>query len=140
MVPAGTLIAVKLLTNLSEYFMGGGVIRGCPQAQFFSHKIIKTYLSHPKKGTFGGLPGVALSRGQDMLDTEKHIFEHSFFPATQLSPLRVGCLVSCCVGCCVVVMLLSLSSFTLLPRCQHCRCHYHWHTAAAATAVGWQGG
>jgi hypothetical protein len=40
---------------------------------FFSHKNIKSYLSHPKKGTFGGLPGIALSRGQDMLDTEKNI-------------------------------------------------------------------
>jgi hypothetical protein len=38
-------------------------LRGCPQAQFFSHKNIKTYLSCPKKGTFGGLPSVALSRG-----------------------------------------------------------------------------
>jgi hypothetical protein len=38
-------------------------IRGCPQAQFFEHKNIKTYLSRPKKGTFGGLPGIALSRG-----------------------------------------------------------------------------
>jgi hypothetical protein len=34
-----------------------------PQAQFFEHKNIKTYLSRPKKGTFGGLPGVVLSRG-----------------------------------------------------------------------------
>jgi hypothetical protein len=38
-------------------------LRGCPQAQFFHIKNIKTYLSRPKKGTFRGLPGVALSRG-----------------------------------------------------------------------------
>jgi hypothetical protein len=29
----------------------------------FLHKNIKTFLSRPKKGTFGGLAGVALSRG-----------------------------------------------------------------------------
>ncbi len=56
-------------------------------------------------------------------------FEHIFFPLTQLFSLRVGCLVGCRVGCCVVVMLLSLSSSTLLPRCQH-RHHCHrWHAA-----------
>jgi hypothetical protein len=71
---------------------------------------------------------------------DKHSFEHSFFPATQLFPLRVGCLVGCCVGCCVVFMLLMLSLFTLLPHCQHCCRRYHWHTAATATAIGWQGG
>jgi hypothetical protein len=38
-------------------------LRGCPQAHFFSHKNIKTYFSCQKKGTFRGLPGVALSRG-----------------------------------------------------------------------------
>jgi hypothetical protein len=37
----------------------------------FSHKNIKTYLSCPKKGTFGGLPGVALSRGQDIAGHRK---------------------------------------------------------------------
>jgi hypothetical protein len=66
---------------------------------------------------------------------KKHSFEHSFFPATQLFPLRVGCLLGCCVGCCVVVMLLMLSLFTfiatlptLLPlpplARRHCR-HRH---------------
>jgi hypothetical protein len=70
-------------------------------------------------------------------------FEHSFSPATQLSPLLVGCLVGFRVGCCVVVMLLSLSLFTLLPRCQHRRRRHHRHAAAAATAataIGRQGG
>jgi hypothetical protein len=84
-------------------------------------------------------PGV-----ETYLDTlKKHSFEHSFSPATQLSPLCVGCLVGCHVGCCVVVMLLSLSLFTLLLHCQHRRCRHHWHAAAAAiaaTAVGRQGG
>jgi hypothetical protein len=61
---------------------------------------------------------------------KKHSFKHSFFPAIQLFPLCVGCLVGCCVGCCVVVMLLSLSLFTLLPHCQHRRCHHRWHAAA----------
>jgi hypothetical protein len=41
-------------------------IRLCPQAQYFLHKNIKTYLSCKKKGTFGGLAGIALSRGQDI--------------------------------------------------------------------------
>jgi hypothetical protein len=50
---------------------------------------------------------------------KKHSFEHSFSPPTQLSPLRIGCLVGCRVGCCVVVMVLLLSFFTLLPHCQH---------------------
>jgi hypothetical protein len=44
----------------------GSVLRPCPQAQFFSPKNTTTYLSHQKKGTFGGLPGIALSRGQDI--------------------------------------------------------------------------
>ncbi len=72
---------------------------------------------------------------------EKHSFTHSFFPAAQLFPPRVGCLVVCCVvGCCVVVMLLLLFSFTLLLRCQHHRRHHCWHAAAAATTVGPHGG
>ncbi len=82
-------------------------LKPCPQAQFCSLKNIKTYLSHPKKGTFGGLAGVALSRGWDIpLDTKKKIFAHSFIPPAQLFPLCVGCLVGCHVGCCVVVVLL----------------------------------
>ncbi len=117
-------------------------MRPCPQAQFFSPKNIKTYLSCPKKGTFGGLAGVALSRGGDIPGHQKkHSFKHRFFPAAQLFPIRVGCHVVCCVGCCVVVVLLSFSLFTLLPRCKHrCRRH-HWHAAATtATAVGWHEG
>ncbi len=71
---------------------------------------------------------------------KKHSFEHSFFPATQLFPLCVGCFVGWRFGWCVVVMLLSLSLLTLLPCCQHCcRCH-RWHAAASTTTVGWQGG
>jgi hypothetical protein len=50
--------------KLKRYLLDLSVLykRPCPQAQLFSHKNIKTYLSHTKKGTFGGLPGVALSR------------------------------------------------------------------------------
>ncbi len=110
----------------------------------FSHKNMKTYLSRPKKGTFGGLPGISLSRGRDIAEhRKKHIFKHSFSPATPLSPLLVGCLDGCRVGCCVVVMLFLLSLFTLLPRCQHCHHHHRPHTvtpATAATAVGQRGG
>jgi hypothetical protein len=110
----------------------------------FLYKNIKTYLSCPKKGTFRGLPGIALSRGQDIAGhRKKHSFKHSFSPTSQLSSIRVGCLVGCCVGCCVVLMLLLLSSFTLLPCWQHRRHHHRRRAAAAdtaATAVGRQGG
>ncbi len=71
---------------------------------------------------------------------KKHSFTHSFFPAAQLFPLRVGCHVGCPVGCCVVVVFLSLFLFTLLPRCQHRHCRHCWHAAAAATAIGRCGG
>ncbi len=33
-------------------------IRWCPQARFFNHKIIKSYLSRPKKGMIVDLAGV----------------------------------------------------------------------------------
>jgi hypothetical protein len=33
-------------------------LRWCPQARFFNHKIIKSYLSRPKKGMIGDLAGV----------------------------------------------------------------------------------
>ncbi len=82
------------------------------------HKNIKTHFSRPKKGTFGGLPGVVLSRGRDIPGhSKKHRFTHSFFPAIQLSPLRVGCLVGCRVGCCVVVPPPPLAP----RRCPHRR-------------------
>ena len=62
------------------------ILRPCPQAQFFSHKNIETYLSRPQKGTFGGLLGVALSRGQHIAGhRKKHSFTHSFFPSIPLS-------------------------------------------------------
>jgi hypothetical protein len=77
------------------------------------------------------------------LDIEKkHSFEHNFFPAIQLSPLHVGCLVGCCVGCCVVAMLLSLSLFTFSPHCQHPHCRHCQHAAPSATTFslhrGWR--
>ncbi len=34
-------------------------LRLCPQARFFNHKIIKSYLSRPKKGMIGDLAGVS---------------------------------------------------------------------------------
>ncbi len=67
---------------------------------------------------------------------KKHSFTHSFFTAAQLSNLHVGCFVGCRAGCCVVVMLLSLSSFTLLPCCQHRHHRHRLHAAAAVTAAG----
>ncbi len=105
------------------------------------HKNI-LYLSHLKRGTFGGLAGMALSRGRGIPGhwKKKHSFTHSFFLAAQLFPLRVGCLVGWRVGCCVVVMLLPLSLFTLLPRCQHRLCCHCWHAAAAAPTIGRHGG
>jgi hypothetical protein len=55
-------------TKMVYYELKSGItnitlFRPCPHAQFFSPKNTKTYLSLQKKGTFGGLPGVALSRG-----------------------------------------------------------------------------
>ncbi len=46
-------------------------LRPCPQAQFFLQENITTYLSCPKKGTFKGLAGVALSRGRDIPGLKK---------------------------------------------------------------------
>jgi hypothetical protein len=61
------------------------ILRPCRQAQFF-HIKTKTYLSRPQKGTFKGLPGVALSRGQHIAGHQKkHSFTHSFFPSAPLS-------------------------------------------------------
>jgi hypothetical protein len=107
-------------------------LRLCPQAQLFSPKKHENNPFLPKKRY--------LWRSGWRSTEKKHSFTHSFFPTTQISPLHVGCLVGCRIGCCVVVMLLSLSLFTLLPHCQHCRCRHRWHTATAATAVGWHGG
>jgi hypothetical protein len=76
----------------------------CPQAQFFSHKNTKTYLSRQKKVHSEVCLALHCPGVKTYLDTEKkHSFTHSFFPATQLSPLHVGCLVDCPFGCCVVV-------------------------------------
>jgi hypothetical protein len=89
----------------------------------------------PEKGTFRVLPGVALSRGRDI---PGHSRKNTVWNTVSFPPLNYPCLVGCCVGSCFVVMLLSVSLFTLLPRCQHRHRHHHWHAAAAATAVGWQ--
>jgi hypothetical protein len=35
-----------------------GQLRPCPQARFLNHKIIKSYLSRPKKGMIGDLAGI----------------------------------------------------------------------------------
>ncbi len=73
------------------------------KALHFEHRSLDTFPARKKVHSEVCLalhcPGV-----ETYLDTEKkHSFTHSFFPATQLSPLRVGCLVGCHVGCCVVV-------------------------------------
>ncbi len=96
-------------------------LRGCPQAQFFSHKNIKTYLSHPKKGTFGGLPGVALSRGRDIPGhRKKHSFEHSSLPPLNYPPsvlavllvvMLVVVLLSCCC-CCLCLLCCRIANTT----------------------------
>jgi hypothetical protein len=92
----------------------------------FLHKNMETYLSRPKKRYLwrSGWRSTVHGLRHTWTLKKKHSFTHSFFPAAQLLPLRVGCLVGCCVGCCVVVMLLLLSLFTLLPHC---------NTAATAT-------
>ncbi len=103
-------------------------LRPCPQAQFFSHKNIKTYPSRLKKGTFVGLPGVALSRGQHIQGHQKkNIVSHivSFpplnYPPPMLDVLLVVVLVVVLLSCCC--------------HCLHLRC-CHVANTAAATMVG----
>ncbi len=71
-------------------------------------------------------PGVETYLGTE----KKHSFTHSFFPATQLSPLRVGCLVGCHVGCCVVVLPPPSA-----PCCRRHRRHSHWSSSRMTPAT-----
>jgi hypothetical protein len=105
-------------------------MRLCPQAQFFSPKNIKTYLSRPKIGTFGGLAGAALSRGQDIPEHWKNIVSHivSFLPLNY-SPSVLAVLV---VVMLVVVLLLCCCCCLHLL---HCRVANTAATTAAATAT-----
>jgi hypothetical protein len=99
----------------------------CPQAQFFSPKNTKTYFSHQKKGTFGGLPGVALSRGQDIPGhSRKNTVSNTVsFPPLNYSPSVLAVLL-------VVVLVVVLLSCCCCCLCFLC-CHVA-NTAAAATA------
>jgi hypothetical protein len=103
------------------------LLRGCPQAQFFSHKHIKTYLSHPKKGTFRGLPGVALSRGLDIAGHIKNIVSN----IVSLPPLNYPPPV-------LAVLLVVMLVVVLLSCCCHCLCLLCCRVAntAAAATVG----
>ncbi len=116
-------------------------LRPCPQAQLFSPKNIKTYLSCPKKGTFGGLAGVALSRGRGIPGHwKKHSFTHSFFPTAQLFPppcwlsYWLLCWLLCCCGVVVVVFVYFAAALPtplpLPPPAHHHRCHCHRHRLA----------
>jgi hypothetical protein len=97
-------------------------LRACPQAHFYSHKNIKTYLSRPKKGTLEVFLALHCPGVETYLHTEKkHSFTHNFSPAIQLSPLCVGSLVGFHVGCCVVV-----SPPSLAPLCPRHRRHRRW--------------
>ncbi len=106
------------------------VLRGCPQAQFFSHKNIKTYLSRPKKGTFGGLPGITklcsklffLCPGvETYLDTKKNIVSNIVSPpplnyppsmlAVFLVVVLVVVLLSCC-SCCLCLLCCRVANTT----------------------------
>ncbi len=121
-------IAVGLGEKVCDFLCQKNSLRPCPQAQLFSHKNIKTYRSRPKKGTFGGLPGVALSRegSRHTWTLKKNIVSHIVsFPPLNYPPSVLAVL--------LVVMLVVV----LL-----CRRH-RWHPAAtttAATAVGRRAG
>jgi hypothetical protein len=93
---------------------------------FFSPKNTKTYLSRQKKGTFGGLPGVALSRGQDIPGHSRKntvLNTVSFlplnYPPSELAVLLVVVLVVVLLSCCCC--------------CLHLLCCRVTNTATAAT-------
>jgi hypothetical protein len=103
-------------------------IRWCPQAQFFSPKNTKTktYLSRQKKGTFGGLPGVALSKGRDIPGHSRKntVLNTVSFPPLSYSPSVLA------------VLLVVVLVFVLLSCCCCCLCLLCCrvaNTAAAAT-------
>jgi hypothetical protein len=103
-------------------------LRWCPQAQFFSPKNTKTYLSCQKKGTFGGLPGVALSRGRDIPGhSRKNTVSNTVsFPPLNYSPSMLAVLLVVAL----VVVLLSCCCCCLCLLC--CRVA----NTAAATTIG----
>jgi hypothetical protein len=105
------------------------VLRLCPQAQFFSPKNIKTYLSRQKKATFRGLPGVALSRGQDIPGHSKKntVLNIVSFLPLNYSPSVLAVLL-------VVVLVVVLLSCCCCCLCLLC-CHVVNTTAAATVGM-----
>ncbi len=95
-------------------------------AHFLSPKNTKTYLSPQKKGTFGGLPGVALSRGQDIPghSRKKTVLNTVSFPPLNYSHSLLAVLL-------VVVLVVVLLSCCC--RCLRLLCCHVTNTAAAAT-------
>jgi hypothetical protein len=100
-------------------------LRGCPQAQFFSHKNIKTSYSRPKKGTFGGLPGVSLSRGQDIAGQRR---KNTVSNIVSLLPLNYSPSV-------LAVLLVVVLVVVLLSCCCCCLCLLYCPVANTATAA-----
>jgi hypothetical protein len=92
----------------------------------FSPKNIKTYLSRQKKGTFGGLAGIALSRGCDIPGQSKKntVSNIVSFPPLNYSPADLAVLL-------VVVLVVVLLSYCC--RCLCLLCCRIANTAAAAT-------
>jgi hypothetical protein len=103
-------------------------LRLCPQAQFFSPKNTKTYLSRQKKDIFGGLPGVALSRGRDIPGHSRKntVLNTVSFPPLNYSPSML------------VVLLVVVLVVMLLSCCCRCLCLLCCRVAntPAATTVG----
>ncbi len=104
------------------------VIRPCPQAQFF---YIKTYLSRSKKINFGGLAGIALSRGVDIPEHGDKIV--SFLPLNSIPPLCwLSCWLLCWFLCCCHVVVIVFVDFVAAlptpqpqPSARHChRCRW----------------
>jgi hypothetical protein len=88
----------------------------------------RTYLSHQKKSTFGGLAVVALSRGRDIPGHSKKntVLNRVSFPQLNYSPSML------------VVLLVIILVVVLLSCCCRCLCLLCCHIAntAAATTVG----
>jgi hypothetical protein len=94
----------------------------CPQAQFFSPKNTKTYLSRQKKGTFGGLPGVALSRGQDIPGHSRKkqfrtqfLSRHSIIPPPCWLCYWLSCWLLCCCHVVIFVFVYFVAALPTLP-------------------------
>jgi hypothetical protein len=76
-------------------------------AQFFSHKNIKTYLSRPKKGTFGGLPGEALSSVK-LKCCANHVMKYQFMRFDKIYCIRVSQISA------IAICELSICEFSIL--------------------------